>query len=297
MLTRWALFHVASGQSFFTGAACLVLAACLSVRKARRGVSAARNALVSLGGLLVFVSATPLPPWLYIALVVASLPWLAIESLGDKLPARLVVGWRCSFVAMWAAAVLVELPYHVLPGIPKQPGRPKLGIIGDSLTAGTGDRETVTWPRIFADRQGVTVRDHSMAGAGVASALRQASTIAPDERLVLLEIGGNDILGGASPAAFEAGLARLISEVSRPDRVVIMFELPLPPTYNAFGLAQRRVAMQYEVILVPKRVLLGVLLQLGATLDSIHLSPEGHRRMADSVWGVLRPAYEDETRP
>ncbi|WP_337174067.1 GDSL-type esterase/lipase family protein [Paludisphaera sp.] len=294
MPTRWAVFHVASGQAFFTGAACLIAVACLSAWITRRRGRMARNVLIALGGLLVFVSATPLPPWLYLLLLIASLAWPAVEALGEWVPSRLVVGGRLAFAAAWMSAALVELPYHRLPRLPRQPGRPVLGIIGDSLTAGMEDREAVTWPRILADRHGVTVRDHSVAGAGVVSASRQAASVSPDERLVLLEIGGNDILGGTSPAEFEAGLARLLAEIRRPDRVVVMLELPLPPTYNAFGLAQRRLARQYGAILVPRRSLLGVLLQKDATLDSIHLSPGGHREMAISAWRVLRSAYEDQ---
>ena len=45
------------------------------------------------------------------------------------------------------------------------------------------------------------------------------------------------------------------------------------------------------VLLVPGRVLLGVLLQGGATLDSIHLSQAGHEQMADAIWTVIRGAY------
>ncbi len=121
-------------------------------------------------------------------------------------PARLVLGLRVAVAIVWVAAVLVELPYHLSPRVP-QLGHPILGIIGDSVTAGMGEQKAVTWPRIFADRYGVVVHDHSLAGANVASALRQAASVSSDERLVLLEIGGNDILGETTPAGFEAGLA------------------------------------------------------------------------------------------
>jgi lysophospholipase L1-like esterase len=31
----------------------------------------------------------------------------------------------------------------------------------------------------------------------------------------------------------------------------------------------------------------------GATLDSIHLSDDGHQQMADEVWAVIGPAYRN----
>ncbi len=160
-----------------------------------------------------------------------------------------------------------------------------------------GAEKADTWPRIFADRYAVVVHDHSVAGANVASALRQAAAISPEEQLVLLEIGGNDILGNTNPAEFEAGLGRLLSAVRRPDRVVVMLELPLPPTFNTYGRIQRRLARQFNTLLVPKRILLGVLQQQATTLDTIHLTNEGHQNMADAVWNVVRAAYEGESRP
>ena len=124
--------------------------------------------------------------------------------------------------------------------------------------------------------------------------MRQAAGVSADERLVLLEIGGNDFFGETRPRAFASGLDRLLASVCRPGRVVIMLELPLPPAYNEYGRIQRRLATKYNVILIPRRVLLGVLERPGATVDSVHLSRQGHRWMAETVWRVVAGAYEDQ---
>lgn len=296
MLTRWLIFHLASGQSFFTGAACLVVAVWLSAFTARRGVRIARNSLVLLGAGFAFVSATPLPPWFAFGLFNGSWLWLLVEAFRKRLPDRLVLGTRGAVVVAWLGAVAVEAPYHVLPHFPAL-GHPTLGIIGDSVTAGTGERKVKTWPGLLADRHGVVVRDHAVAGADVASALPQAASVSSDEPLLLLEIGGNDILGSTTAAKFEVGLARLLAAVSRPGRVVVMLELPLPPTYQAFGRIQRRLAQRYHALLVPKRVLLGVLQRPGNTSDTIHLTQAGHQHMAHTLWTVLRPAYSNAPAP
>jgi len=295
VLTRWLIYHVASGQAFFTGAGCLIVSALISWLDRRRGVRAGRNLLAVMGGAAVAASATPLPAWAYLLLSLVTLSWLAAEAFRKPELSRLVVGLRVAVVLAWTAAAIAEAPFHWTPRVPAM-GRPTLGIIGDSITAGMGGDEAATWPRLLADRFGVEVRDHARMGATVASALRQADEMSPVERLILLEIGGNDLLGGTAPEDFEAGLDQLLSAVHRPDRVVVMLELPLPPTYNAFGLIQRRLARRHHVLLVPKRVLLGVLEQEGATLDSIHLSREGHRRMAETMWAIVRTAYADQVR-
>jgi len=295
VLSRWLIYHVASGHAFFTGVACLIAAALVSWFDRRRGVQAGRNLLVAVCGAAVAASATPLAVWAYLLLALATLVWLTAEAFRKRESSRFVAGVRVVVVLAWSAAALVEAPFHRTPRLSAM-RRPALGIIGDSLTAGMGGDGATTWPKLLADRRGVEVRDHARMGATVASALRQADELAPDERLVLLEIGGNDLLGGTPPRDFETGLDQLLSAVRRFGRVVVMLELPLPPTYNAFGIIQRRLAHRHRIPLVPKRILLGVLEQEGATLDSIHLSPEGHRHMAKAVWVILRTAYTDQER-
>jgi acyl-CoA thioesterase-1 len=122
------------------------------------------------------VSSTLLSPRFYLFLLIRTLLWLVGDVLAVRLSARLVIGLRVAVIVAWVAAVLVELPYHLAPRVPRL-GHPVLGIIGDSVMAGMGEEKAVTWPRVFADRHGVVVHDHSLVGANVASALRQAAPV------------------------------------------------------------------------------------------------------------------------
>ncbi len=110
---------------------------------------------------------------------------------------------------------------------------------------------------------------------------------------MLLEIGGNDLLGSPAGENFERDLQELLKRVCQPGRQVLMFELPLPPLHNEFGRVQRRLAAQCHVLLIPKRFLIDLLASEGTTLDSIHLSARGHQRMAALVWRIIRPAYPE----
>jgi acyl-CoA thioesterase-1 len=109
--------------------------------------------------------------------------------------------------------------------------------------------------------------------------------------LAILEIGGNDLLGTTTADEFERDLDRLLAMVRRSDRPVLMFELPLPPTRNQYGIIQRRLATKHQATLIPKRIFMGVLAAPGSTLDTVHLSQIGHQRMADAVWNVIQQAY------
>jgi acyl-CoA thioesterase-1 len=286
---NWLVYLFASGEVFFLGIG-FILAGAASFSFGRRPfVQVLATLSVVFGIIAVSASSTPLPYWLYALAGSATLAWLVAERSewtwlrGKRKLLRPVVAGICVVVAA------MELPHHLTPALAPA-DRPTLYVVGDSISAGIGQREE-TWPRLLGREHSISVVDLSRVGAGVDSALRQAAALPPDDGLILLEIGGNDLLGSTTPPAFERGLDVLLKRVCTPGRVVVMFELPLPPFCNDYGLAQRRLAARYGVSLIPKRVLLAVLTGDDATLDSLHLTPAGHQRLADAVWAVIRPAF------
>jgi acyl-CoA thioesterase-1 len=289
---RWVIYLFGSGLVFFLGVGFILVGLVTFIHCRRQPLKALASLCVILGLLLVGASATPLPYWMYGIAVTITFVWLVAE--------RLAHGWllarqklfRGVVVVVWASALLMELPYHYWPTTLAANGNPKLYILGDSVASGL-DGEKQTWPRLLADSHSVEVVDLSKMGATAASALRQAEGLPVEGGLVLLEIGGNDLLGSTSAVDFERNLARLLDRVYGPGRVVLMFELPLPPFCNEFGRAQRQLASEYGVVLIPKRVFADVLTGEGATLDSVHLDRQGHERMAEVVWSWIEPAYRE----
>ena len=158
-----------------------------------------------------------------------------------------------------------------------------MAIIGDSVTAGLGEERFPRWPQLIAQECRWEVLDLAVFGAKCHSAIEQAQQVPEAASVVILEIGGNDVLGGTSVGGFETSLTRLVQKVVQPGREVFLFELPLPPFYNGYGLAQRRVAARFDVRLIPRTVLMNVLAPSENTVDSIHLSEPGQRAFAEAV--------------
>jgi acyl-CoA thioesterase-1 len=126
-------------------------------------------------------------------------------------------------------------------------------------------------------------------GATLKSGLVQARGISETDAVVLIELGGNDLLANTESGAFARQLDELLAAVCRPGDCVAMFELPLPPLYNAFGAAQRTLAAKHGVTLIPKRYLTAALGCKGGTIDGLHLSERGHRALAEAIAGILQP--------
>lgn len=283
-MTNGLLVHFASGQAFFSGIALILLAARLGLSDRKRvSLLASLSALV--GIIFIYVSATPLPLWFMIPAGCFVIYWRVVfrrKNLSDKQKKKL--SWAVA--AVCAGGVAIELPWHFVPEIPPLGNSQTLTIFGDSVTAGTGN-ERFTWPKLLAERHSFSILDYSSAGATTATALKLAKESDVPPGIVLIELGGNDLLGSGNATEFRKNLDELLSLLAKPDRTLVMLELPLPPTFQQFGKIQRSLAKQYEVRLVPKRLFLSVLLSDETTLDSIHLSPEGHRQMALLVESLL----------
>lgn len=284
------VYHIASGQAFFSGLILVLTAATLGTTQRPWARRVALVAFVA-GVLAIAVSSTPQPFWIYALAAATALVWLGacFRQSARRLP-RYVLAIAC------IALALLELPYHLRPTV-SPAGSRSFTILADSLTAGMGASDTAErWPELLAREHAVVVQDLSHVGETAASATKRAARQPIASELVLIEIGGNDVLGATAAEQFEQDLAALLTSVASGNRQVIMFELPLPPFYHRFGQIQRRLAYEHGVALIPKRALLSILAPRVNTVDTIHLTPAGHREMAALVWGVLEPAYATTTR-
>jgi acyl-CoA thioesterase I len=285
---RIVAFEFAGGDAFFVGLILFTAAAIVATwRDGPRVPAGFRLATVG-AAIVIAASGTPLPLWFYgigVVLIVLSLwprPFPDV-SVVLRRRFRVIVG----SLALWCAVGGVwELSYRLPPRINGKGPYDSLVVIGDSVSAGLlGPRER-TWPKQFRERYFDKVVDLSAEGATARSALRQAESLnARAENVsavVLIEIGGNDFFESVRPANFAADLDRLLTTLRRPNRQLLMLELP--PFYNAYGRVQRELAAQHRVPLITKREFAGVVFAPNATLDTAHLSEAGHARFADMVW-------------
>ncbi len=183
------VFHIASGDAFFTGVVLLLIAA-FSSSRLRPFFRRVTVLSFLMGAIAIAVSATPLPYWCSGLALAATLAWIASFFKKD---------WRrwatYVFVGAWWIAAGTEIPYRFAPSLRPAPNR-DLTILGDSVTAGMGDSDTSeTWPNILAREHDLRVQDLSYPGANTASALKRAQSHSIDSPVVVVEIGGNDMLG------------------------------------------------------------------------------------------------------
>ena len=281
--------HLVGGDAFFSGLFAIAAGAFLVAHTRERHCRVANFSILA-GWLLVIASAAAISIWNYLILVVLTV--LAVfanlmqrardsgESASDRLEQSIMVRRHIALylAALGTAVIEFTSQASVIQLSPNQP----LFVVGDSLSAGINDNTDIPWPNCLDEMLAVKVTNHARAGATCRSAVGQLEEIS-GECVVIVEIGGNDLLSGRTSKEFHDDLDALLTVAKSPTRRLIMFELPLPPLFNGYDYAQRELAIKHEVALIPRHLLAGVLFSENATLDSIHLSNEGHVRLAERI--------------
>ena len=279
--------HIASGQSFFSGTILLLIGIYLRCNYQPRKVVRFGGLLITLGFLLAAISATPFSISTWVLLTTIAILMLSRQRMAQR-------NWASSVACLWIIAAIFEAVWHFTPRLQKDVALQKLPVVvlADSVTAGLGENEAVTWPAMLQAQSQADVIDLSHVGETVSSAMKRLSSrTLPDSAVFILELGGNDILGSTSVSKFEHDLDQLLGEVCGQHRTVFLFELPLPPFHNRWGRIQRKLCSKHQVQLIPKHRFASVFVGDTSTVDSIHLSQKGHDRMLNIVGEVLRLDY------
>jgi lysophospholipase L1-like esterase len=276
-----------TGTGFLLGAGLIIGAVLVSFLDRSLLKKIVMYLLFFAGAALILASGTPFFVWLGWLWLLALLIWLISSTFGKEASSKfnIIVGLLAIILSFTSLAG--EWHYYKMPQLPEG-GYEKLYIIGDSITTGIGGPSEKTYPKLIHEKHGVEVLSLAIAGATAAdAALRQAPRIKEDKAVVLLEIGGNDLLRYTKVYQFEMDLEMLLEMVARGERLAIMFELPVLPWQSKYTKIQRKLAKKYGVMLIPKRFFISILSPKEATTDGIHLSQTGHEMMADGLWEII----------
>ena len=181
--------------------------------------------------------------------------------------------------------------------------RPKIAILGDSLTAGLGLLDTQSYPhllqvKIDADGFNYEVINAGVSGDTSAGGLRRLDwVLQEDVRVVIVALGANDGLRGLSVSEMKHNVGQIIETARAKNVNVILAGMEAPPNYGAeyvasFRQAYRELAQQYKVLFIP--FLLDKVAG-EATLnqaDGIHPNAQGAQIVADTVWNALKPLLD-----
>jgi acyl-CoA thioesterase-1 len=191
------------------------------------------------------------------------------------------------------------------PAPSPETARPRVVVLGDSLTAGLGLAPSEAYPSLLQQRLTEEKLDYEVVNAGVsgdtsAGGLSRLDwALDGDVRFLILALGANDGLRGLPPEALKKNLAQIIERARARGITVVLAGMEAPPNYGrgyaqAFHDVYPALAKQYDIPFVPFLLEgVGGVARLNQA-DGIHPNVEGARVLADNVWTILKPLVEPQ---
>ena len=138
----------------------------------------------------------------------------------------------------------------------------KLLILGDSISAGFGIKESQNWTTLMKssfskEGKNLKIINSSISGdttsGGLSRINRDLNTYKPD--FVLVELGGNDALRGYPISRIKQNLLKIISIISNNQSIPIIMQIKIPPNYGkkyieAFENIYSEVALETDAKLI-----------------------------------------------
>ena len=170
------------------------------------------------------------------------------------------------------------------------PGR-TIVCLGDSITSGVGAAPAQPYPGLLAEKLGVEVINAGVPGDTSEDGLaRLGEVLALDPWLVIVELGGNDILRQVSPARSEAALRRILDRLLAARVVPVLVEIEVP-FRGGYAEVFERIEEDYDIPVV-EDTLGEILLDASLKADPLHPNAEGQRILAEAIAEVVEPIIE-----
>ncbi len=193
-------------------------------------------------------------------------------------------------------AALLPMAFLLGPcGAPEVPNLDSPGTtivcLGDSITSGVGADPGRAYPDVLADRLGVDVVNAGVPGDTAADGLERLDEVLDEDPwLVIVELGGNDLLRQVPPARTEAALREIVQRLldARVVPLVVEMHVPFGRRYSEIF---DRLEEEYKIPVV-EDVLGDILIDSTLKADPIHPNTRGHQVLAEAVAEAVEPLIE-----
>lgn len=167
--------------------------------------------------------------------------------------------------------------------------------LGDSLTAPHGVQAQEAWPTLLGQKTGWTVINGGVSGNTTAQALERLPALLDEHQpqLVLVSLGGNDMLRKQPQSQTVANLERMIDMSRAKGAKVVLLATPRPSlagaVFNSLSAADfyADVAKDKKVPLV-KDALPDVLSDTALKGDQLHPNAAGHALLGEKIHAELK---------
>jgi len=197
-----------------------------------------------------------------------------------------------SSLALLALLLVAACSHHKEDPLPRGT---KVLALGDSLTAPHGVTPDEAWPNLLAGQTGWIVINGGVSGDTSAGALQRLPALLDEHspQLVLVTLGGNDMLRKLPQGQTVSNLGQMLTMVKARGAKAVLLATPKPSiagaVFNSLSAADfyQEVAKEHQVPLI-KDALAEVLSTTELKADQIHPNAAGHALISKKIFDALK---------
>jgi len=159
---------------------------------------------------------------------------------------------------------------------------------GDSLTYGTGAGPEQSYPNVLEQLIHRRVMNAGVPGETTADGVARLPSVLEETRpkVMLLCMGGNDMLRKLDRATVESNLRTMVQLARERGVGVVLIGVPEPVIFGSTAAFYGNVAKDYHLAF-EERILREVLFDNRLKSDEIHPNASGYRRLAQAIADLL----------
>jgi acyl-CoA thioesterase I len=162
---------------------------------------------------------------------------------------------------------------------------------GDSLTFGTGASEAESYPIVLGQLIARKVIRAGVPGEVTEGGLARLQEVIDEHkpRLMIVCLGGNDMLRKLDETQTRNNLRTIIQTIKAQGIAVVLMGVPKPALVTSAPPFYEDIAKEFGIPYEGK-IVTDVLYQAGQKSDAIHPNAKGYRRMAEALAALLKKA-------
>ena len=198
---------------------------------------------------------------------------------------------RVVYSLMIALALMLSACGEKAPRLPKLAATDVIVAFGDSLTHGTGAGESESYPAVLGQLIGRTVVRAGVPGEVSAQGLARLPAVLDEHnpRLVIVCLGGNDMLRQVREAEIAQSLRSIIKTLKDRKIAVVLIGVPRPALITSAPVFYADLAKEFDIP-YEGEIVTSVLYSNETKSDPIHPNARGYRQMAEAIAQLLKNA-------
>lgn len=196
-------------------------------------------------------------------------------------------------LVLWATLFFcVACSGKPVPQISRLPADATILAFGDSLTIGTGTTIDQAYPAVLAALTGRKVINAGISGETTEGGRERLASVLDETqpRLVILCLGGNDMLHQQDRNRMRDNLDAMITDIRGRGIPVVLLGVPEPKLLSLTADASYRMLAEKHRLPLEETVIAEVLGKRSLRSDPVHPNAQGYREMAVGIARLLKKA-------